>query len=209
MGTSNNLINIDCDLDLVESTGLKNFAMEGLYSIVLKRDGPFKTRLFVFIPDKVFPIGDVIPIHSHKYVDKFKYLFGCVKDFCYIPAEYSDPLGIRFKSFKYSRLSDANVSNLVLLHDTKRLKIDNTYDSVDHIIRADHFHTIRIPPYSGCAAWIIEELMFNDLYDSRNICYTNAVLKPLDTVAMTTEDYFQVVLVLQKNGYTLGNIPLL
>ena len=51
--------------------------------------------------------------------------------------------------------------------------------------------------------------MFNDLYDSRNICYTNSVLKPLDTVAMTTEDYFQVALVLQKNGYTLGNIPLL
>lgn len=188
------------DKALITATGLKNFAFPGLYSIVLKKQGSFKTRLFVF--DNNDSLGKcLVPIHAHKYIDQFTHLFGSVTDYCYVPNERD---GVICESYNYARLCDENQNGLVKLNEQKVLQLDKVYTDQSHIIEAQHFHTVAI--HKPETAWIITELEYNDLYDPSNVCYLLPTMdvQSFETTKMSVEDFKIVENILNRNHYSLG-----
>lgn len=188
------------DKNLMIESGLKNFAFPGLYSIILKKQGSFKTRLFVF--DNNDSLGKcLVPLHSHKYVDQFTHLFGSATDYCYV---LNDRDGVICESYKYARLCDENQNGLVKLKEQKVLQLDKVFTDRNHIIEAQHFHTVAI--HKPETAWIINELEFNDLYDPSNVCYLLPTMntQSFETTKMTREDFLVVEKILNRNHYSLG-----
>lgn len=208
MTTSKSLIELDCDPELVFSSGLRNFAIPHLYSIILKREGTFKTRLFVFKKDEHTLCDYTTLIHSHKYIDMFTPLYGSVIDNLYVKTD--DEKAFDLDAYKYSRLSDKEINGLIPLNFTQKLIMEKWVVSEKHIIRADHYHSISISGYTWDAAWIIEELMINELHDPQNICYLFPDTLPttLDTTPMTKEDYKMIFKKLEQHGYILKGITL-
>lgn len=188
------------DKKLMIESGLKDFALPGLYSIVLKKQGSFKTRLFVF--DNNESLGKcLVPLHAHKYIDQFTHLFGSATDYCYVSDERDCVI---CESYNYARLCDENQNGLVKLNEQKVLRLDKFYTDTSHIIEAQHFHTVAI--HKPETAWIINELEFNDLYNPSNVCYLlpSMNVQDLETTKMSTEDFKVVENILNTNGYTLG-----
>lgn len=188
------------DKNLMIESGLKDFALPGLYSIVLKKQGSFKTRLFVF--DNNESLGKcLVPLHSHKYIDQFTHLFGSVTDYCYVLNERE---GVICDAFNYTRLCDENTQGLVKLNSQKVLKLDEVYTNTSHIIEAQHYHTVAI--HKPETAWMISELEFNDLYNPANICFLlpSMNVQSFETTKMNENDFKIVENILNKNGYSLG-----
>lgn len=188
------------DKNLMIESGLKNFAFPGLYSIILRKQGSFKTRLFVF--DNNESLGKcLVPLHSHKYIDQFTHLFGSVTDYCYVLNERD---GVICEAYNYARLCDENKNGLVKLNEQKVLQLDKVFTDRNHIIEAQHFHTVAI--HKPQTAWIINELEYNDLYDPSNVCYLLPSMKVQSTPTekMSAEDFHHVDTILRTHGYTLG-----
>jgi hypothetical protein len=186
--------------ELVIATGLKDFAMPGLYSIVLEQNGVFKTRLFIYDYDERTIGKQVVPIHMHKYIDQFNFLFGSVTDYCYKLDEHN---GVISPQYSYSRLSDEKQSGLKLTGETGLLKLDNVFTNRSHIIQGNQYHTVSIhKPYT---AWIIKELSLNELYES-NKCYLLPSMSPQETptTKMTEADFRRVEQILRQNKFSLG-----
>lgn len=192
-------IYITADKKLVFETGLKNFAMPGLYSIVLKQQDGLKTRLFVYDYNEESINKMVVPIHMHKYVDKFNFLFGDISDYCYVMSDK----GVPVDAYTYSRLSDKEQNELQKTDQTYSLLLDNVFNNCDHIIESYHYHSVIIKQPE--TAWIIEEIAFNSNY-TENKCFVlpEMVCQKRLTKQMNYSDFKRVENILRKNNIHLN-----
>ena len=199
--STNDLIVLSKNSQLVLESGYKDFAQPGLYSIILEQQGNLKTRLFVFDNDERSLNKVLVPIHNHKYIDEFHYLFGDVVDYCY---NLDDRDGLICKAFKFSRLSDKEQNPIQDLQFNKVLNLRTTFVNETHIIDHLDYHTVCIREPE--TAWVIRELKENDLYDKSQTCYIlpSMNLENFSTTKMTEQDYLKVESILNKNGYSLG-----
>lgn len=190
---------ITANKKLVFETGLKNFAMPGLYSIVLKQKDGLKTRLFVYDYDEQSINKMIVPVHMHKYINKFNFLFGSISDYCYVINDDGFPV----HSYTYSRLSDKEQNKLQKTNQTYYLSLDTVFNNCSHIIEDYHYHSVIIRQPE--TAWIIEEIDYNKNYNS-NICFVlheEQQESQIKTKQMAYSDFKRVETILTKHGFLL------
>lgn len=188
------------DKELALESGLKDFAMPGLYSIILSRDDSFKTRLFVFDGDHTKLGTKNVPIHAHKYIDLLTPLFGKLVDHVF---KLSD-VGFIADSYSYSRYCDDNQIGLQSRNSKVCLKHITSFHNQVHLINAGELHTVNV--CENQVAWVIQELEFNNLYHPSDPCYLLPSMDDLpkfETTKMTAEDFDRVKLILDSHGYIL------
>lgn len=192
-----NMKKIKANPDFFNSTGLKNFSVPDLYSIILDKHGPYKRRLFIYASDGDMPL---VPVHSHKYIDEMTYLFGHVEDICYI--ETSEPSELMHE-YQFSRLNQEYLP-LYKTNESKYFKVDKSFLNEDHKIYAHHLHTVKV---KGVSAWIITELCMNPLYEKyEGLCYANNPnlnMSTMNVSAMKQIDYDYIMYALNTSGYEL------
>lgn len=188
---------IKANAELFNLTGLKDFSVPNLYSIILDKQGAYKRRLFVYSSHSDMPL---VPLHSHKYIDEMSYLFGHVEDICY--TETFEPSELMHE-YRFSRLNQEYLP-LYKTNETKYFKIDKSFLNEDHKIYAHHLHTVKV---KGVSAWIITELCINPLYEKyENLCYAenpNLNMSSMNVSAMKVIDYRYINYVLNESGYEL------
>lgn len=188
---------IKANAELFNSSGLKDFSVPDLYSIILDKQGPYKRRLFVYSSHSDMPL---VPLHSHKYIDEMSYLFGHVEDICYI--ETFEPSELMHE-YRFSRLNQEYLP-LYETNETKYFKIDKSFLNEDHKIYAHHLHTVKV---KGVSAWIITELCMNPLYEKyEGLCYAdnqNLHMSSMNVSAMKSIDYRYINYALNEVGYEL------
>lgn len=184
---------IEFNPDIFSTTGIANFSVPGLYSIILDKKGPYKRRLFLYTNNDNMPH---VPLHMHKYIDEMEYLFGNVTDLCYKESEE----GNSYSEYEYARLNENKKFGKT--GKSKKFILDKAFENETHKIYAHHYHTVNV---KGFSAWIIHELCMNELYNDDRKCYSNETFtdEPLDTKPMSREDYIFIFMTLNLHGIIL------